>query len=267
MNRCLVASAIALSAICPIAAQQAPEQPKFEVASVKRAAQCTFDSSLGPGEVVLKGIPLKPVLVEAFKVSNEQITGPSWLDQDCFDIFGKMPEGATRDQIPAMLQALLAERFQLAAHKEDRPRPVYAMVVDKGGPKCKQSDTNLNFMSKLPAGTIALRRGGGGIKGSMTMASLAHYLSGRGYGPVQDFTGLTGKYDIDLSWAPDPAFEPNGASAGAVAASRANADLPNAPTVDMFTAIRESLGLKLERRTEPVVTLVIDHIERVPTGN
>ena len=180
MNRCLVASAIALSAICPIAAQQAPEQPKFEVASVKRAAQCTFDSSLGPGEVVLKGIPLKPVLVEAFKVSNEQITGPSWLDQDCFDIFGKMPEGATRDQIPAMLQALLAERFQLAAHKEDRPRPVYAMVVDKGGPKCKQSDTNLNFMSKLPAGTIALRRGGGGIKGSMTMASLAHYLSDRG---------------------------------------------------------------------------------------
>jgi uncharacterized protein (TIGR03435 family) len=96
------------------------------------------------------------------------------------------------------------------------------------------------------------------------MASLAHYLSGRGYGPVQDFTGLTGKYDIDLSWAPDPAFEP---SAGAVAASSANANLPDAPTVDLFTAIRESLGLKLERRTEPVVTLVIDHIERVPTGN
>lgn len=72
----------------------------------------------------IEGDPLKVVLAEAFKVKNYQIAGPSWLDQDCFEIVAKMPEGATSDQIPAMLHALLVERFKLAARKEDRPRPL-----------------------------------------------------------------------------------------------------------------------------------------------
>ncbi|MGA3019485.1 MAG: TIGR03435 family protein [Bryobacteraceae bacterium] len=270
MNTCL-ASAIALSAISAFAAQNAPDQPKFEVASVKRADQCLFDSSVDPGSVVLKGFPLKLVLTEAFKVKTDQIVGPSWLDEDCFEIVAKMPAGATRDQLPAMLQALLVERFKLAAHKEDRPSAGYALVVDKNGPKCKESDPNSNFMG-AHRGQMALRFGGGGIKASMTMAGLASYLSGRGYGPVQDFTGLKGKYDIDLSWAPDPAFERPGPYAAASAAARANsADggdvLPAAPTADMFTAVRESLGLRLEPRKQQVEILVIDHIERVPTAN
>ncbi|MGD0871907.1 MAG: TIGR03435 family protein [Bryobacteraceae bacterium] len=266
MNTCL-ASAIALSAISAFAAQNAPDQPKFETASVKRTDQCSMENSVDPGMITLKGDPLKPILMEAFKVRMDQIVGPAWLDADCFEIVAKMPEGATRDQIPAMLQALLAERFKLAAHKEDRPSTVYALVVDKNGPKFKESEPSSNFMGKLPAAAVGLRRGGGGIKGSMTMAALARYLSGRGYGPVLDFTGLNGKYDIDLSWAPDRAFEPSGGYAGASADAHPNADLPAAPTADMFTAIRDSLGLRLEPRKEPVEVLVIDHIERVPTAN
>jgi uncharacterized protein (TIGR03435 family) len=222
---------------------------------------------------VLKGDPLKPILMEAFKVRMDQIVGPSWLDEDCFEIFAKMPEGATSDQVPAMLQALLAERFKLAAHKEDRPSPVYALVVDKNGPKLKESDSSSNFLG-AHAGQTMFRAGLGttGIKGSMTMASLARYLSGRGYGPVQDFTGLKGTYDIDLSWAPDRAFEPMGGYARAYAdahpsSADGGADLPAAPTADLFTAIRESLGLRLEPRKEPVEVLVIDHIERIPTAN
>ena len=272
MNTCL-SSAIVLSAISAFAAQNAPGQPKFEVASVKRADQCAFDSSVDPGTVVLKGFPLKAVLVEAFKVKTDQIVGPSWLDEDCFEIAAKMPEGATRDQLPAMLQTLLAERFKLAAHKEDRPSQVYALVVDKNGPKFKESEPNSNFMGGR--GQVRLRRGGGGIKASMTMAGLASYLSGRGYGPVQDFTGLKGTYDIDLSWAPDPAFERPGPYAAAAAAAAAGhpgsadggAGLPAAPAADLFAAIRDSLGLRLEPRKEPVEILVIDHIERVPTAN
>jgi uncharacterized protein (TIGR03435 family) len=76
---------------------------------------------------------------------------------------------------------------------------------------------------------------------------------------VHDFTGLPGTYDIDLSWTPDPAFERTGEAHPA--------DPPVNAKPDVFTAIRESLGLKLEPRKEPVETLVIDHIERVPTGN
>jgi uncharacterized protein (TIGR03435 family) len=267
MNTCL-ASAIALYAIGAAAAQNAPDQPKFEAASVKRTDQCIIDNSIGPGTVVLKGDPLKPILVEAFKVSKDQIAGPSWLDEDCFEIFGKMPEGATRDQLPAMLQALLAERFKLAAHKEDRPSQVYALVVDKNGPKFKESASSSSFMGAHP-GAMMFRAGPSisGFKGSMTMADLARRLSGKGYGPVQDFTGLKGKYDIDLSWAPDRAFEPMEQFAAANVAAHPNADLPPAPTADLFAAIRESLGLRLERRKEPVEVLVIDHIERIPTGN
>jgi len=262
----ILASAIALSAIGAFAAQNAANQPKFEVASVKRTDQCVFDNSVDPGTVVLKGDPLKPILMEAFKVSKDQIVGPSWLDEDCFEIFAKAPEGAAKDQIPAMLQALLVERFKLAAHKEDRPRSVYAMIVDKNGPKFKESDSSSSFPGAR-AGQVRFQYGGGGIKGSMTLAALARYLSGRGYGPVQDFTGLKGTYDIDLSWAPDRAFEPSGGSAAADGAAHPNAGLPNAPAADLFGAIRESLGLRLELRKEPVEVLVIDHIERMPTGN
>jgi uncharacterized protein (TIGR03435 family) len=267
MNTCL-APAIALCAISAIAAQNAADQPKFEVASVKRTDRCVFDNSVSPGTVVLKGDPLKPILMEAFKVGKEQIVGPSWLDEDCFEIFGKAPEGASKDQLPAMLQALLVERFKLAAHKEDRARPVYALIVDKNGPKFKESYSSSSFQGAR-ASRMMFRAGAGtaGFKGSMTMADLARHLSGRGYGPVQDFTGLKGKYDIDLSWAPDRTFEPMEEFAKAGEAAHPNADLPAAPTADLFAAIRESLGLRLEQRKEPVEVLVIDHIERVPTEN
>ncbi len=70
-------------------------------------------NSLGPGTVILKGDPLKVVLMEAFQMKSYQIVGPSWLDEDCFDIAAKMPAGATVDKIPAMLQSLLAELIQI----------------------------------------------------------------------------------------------------------------------------------------------------------
>jgi uncharacterized protein (TIGR03435 family) len=133
MNTCL-ASAIALSTIGAFAAQNVTDQPKFEVASVKRTDHCEFNTSADPGAIALKGVPLKAVLMEAVKLQADQIEGPSWLDADCLDISARMPEGATRDQIPAMLQALLIERFKLAFHEEDRPSPGYALVVDKNGP-------------------------------------------------------------------------------------------------------------------------------------
>lgn len=260
------ASLIALSAL---AAQNATNQPKFEVASVKRTDRGIIKNSLGPGTVTLKGDPLKIVLMEAFKVKSYQIEGPSWLDQDCFDIVAKMPEGATSDQIPAMLQALLAERFKLAAHKEDRPRPVYVLVVGKGGPKFQEANTNFRRMGPRPD-LVFFRAGTArGFKGSMTMATLARFLASSLDRPVHDFTGLTGTYDIDLSWAPDPVLDRPSPFSEATPATSADAgiDLPTPPTATVFTAIRESLGLTLEARKEPVEMLVIDHVERVPIEN
>ena len=253
----------AVPAAWVVNAQNALVPVKFEVASVKRTERCfTGNSSLDPGSVTLKGLPLKAVLMEAYKVKMEQIEGPSWLDTDCFEISAKIPQGASSDQVPSMLQSLLAERFKLVARKEDRPRSGYALVVDKGGPKFKEDDPKTEFMGKNPKPGLTLYGafGHGRLKGVMTMAKLVSNLSTQGYGPVEDATGLTGKYDIDLTWTPDKPLAP------APVDATPPADAP-APETSLFTALRESLGLKLERRTVQVRFLVIDRIEKVPTAN
>jgi uncharacterized protein (TIGR03435 family) len=206
--------------------------------------------------------------MEAFKVKVEQIEGPSWLETDCFEISAKIPEGVPSDQLPAMLRALLTERFKLAAHKEDRSRSGYALVVDKGGPKFKEDDPKANFMGAGHSGQMFFGAfGHGAVKGVMSMAALAADLSREGYGPVPDLTGLTGKYDIDLSWTRDPDFAPGPRDPAASAATPPGADTPAAPGADLFTALRDQLGLKLERRNVQVQFVVIDRIERIPTEN
>ena len=193
-----------------------------------------------------------------------QIEGPSWLETDCFDISAKLPDGATRDQLPAMLYALLTERFKLVAHKEDRSRSGYALVVDKGGPKFKEDDPNANFMGPGHSGTMFFGANGhGALKGAMTMKTLASNLSSQGYGPVQDATGLTGKYDIDLAWTPDAAFAPRDPTA----ATPSGGDIPAPEGPSLFTALRKSLGLRMERRDVQFQSVVIDHIERIPSEN
>jgi len=247
-----------LSAICTITALLGADQPRFEAASVKPADRCSMEHSIDPSIVGLNGYPPRPVLAEAFNVKMDQIVGPSWLDADCFAIVAKMPEGATRDQVPAMLQALLVERFHLAAHKESHTSAGYALVVDKNGPKLKAADPDSPKSGQV---TFASGPGVSGIKGSTTMAVLVRNISRSLHSPVEDLTGLKGKYDIDVSWAPDRAVVPLGADAAAAAS------LPTGAAADIFTALRESLGLKLEPRKEQVETLIIDHIERVPTEN
>lgn len=262
-----VAVLIAAASACVAKGQTAAMQPKFEVASVKRSEQCFGRNSIDPGAVALRGVPLKAVLMEAYKVKMEQIEGPSWLETECFDISGKFPDGASRDQLPAMLQSLLAERFRLAARTEDRPRTGYALVVDKGGPKCKQDDPKTYFMGRnaRPGLTFFGAFGHGGLKGVMTMARLASHLSRQGYGPVEDATGLTGDYDIDLTWTPDPAFAPRSVTVPAPSSSPSDIPAPEGPS--LFTAVRDQLGLRLERRNVQVQFVVVDHIERTPTEN
>jgi uncharacterized protein (TIGR03435 family) len=263
-----VAASPALEAAGQTPQRNATNQPKFEVASVKPANLCGLGRSIDPRSVTLTGMPLKPVLMTAFGVRIDQIEGPSWLETDCFDISAKIPDGGSLDQLSAMLQALLTERFKLAAHKEDRPRSGYALVVDRGGPKFKEDYPQTNFMGRdaRPGLTFYGAFGHGALKGVMTMAKLVANLSTQGYGPVQDLTGLTGNYDIDLRWTPNPDLGPRGADATVSAATPPGADIP-APEPDLFTALRESLGLKLERRQTQVQFVVIDHIERIPTEN
>lgn len=104
----------------------------------------------------------------------------------------------------------------------------------------------------------------------MTMASLAHNLGNRLKVPVENSTGLDGKYDVDVKWAPDPTIERLGpfAQDAARMSGAAGVETSAPPTgINIFAALKDSLGLRLEPRKEQVEVVVVDHIERVPVGN
>lgn len=252
----LTMAAIAIVSAAPLLGA---DEPKFEAASVKPSPQCKIHNTIDPAMIILSGDPLSVVVMEAFGVKEDQITGPSWLESECFDIAAKMPEGATKDQLPAMLRALLIERFKLVVHKENRLTQGYSLVVDKKGLKIHKTDMDSPY-AKSHFGQVAFGGSGSpGIKGSITMARLAHFVSLALEVPVQNLTGLDGKYDVDVAWAPDSAFD--SAAGGPTEPSLFGA------TGDIFSSFQKSLGLRLERSKQAEERVVIDHIERVPTVN
>jgi uncharacterized protein (TIGR03435 family) len=144
-----------------------------------------------------------------------------------------------------MLQALLAERFQLKVHRETREIPMYAVVVGKNGPKMKP-------VSADATGGSFVRTGDQGNHMETTkgnMVQLADQLSFTAGRPVIDKTGLQGYYAYTLDWFPANRTMP-----------------PDSPASDMFQAIRDQLGLKLENTKGPGEELVIDHVEK-PSEN
>jgi uncharacterized protein (TIGR03435 family) len=267
MNTVLT-SALAFFTVGTLIAQEAPGQPKFEVISVKRTERCEFNTSIDPGFVTLKGVPISAVVQQAFQVRSDQIEGPSWMDKDCFEIFAKIPAGVAKDRVPAMLKDLLLERFKLAAHSENRLRPGYVLLVDKGGAKLKESTSTSTFMgARTGMFMIGVGPNYAAIKGSMTTASFASHLSVDLKAPVEDLTGLKEKYDIDVAWVPDPSAPPPAPSNSDGDSAAGSPRLPPMPTTDLIAAIRDSLGLRLEPRKREVEVILIDHIERFPSEN
>ncbi|MGA2274712.1 MAG: TIGR03435 family protein [Bryobacteraceae bacterium] len=124
----------------------------FEVATIKPANMpAVTDIMNGKAHVGMKTdaarvdigfVSLNDLICTAYKVKSYQVSGPDWMSGmggQRFDVLAKMPEGATKEQVPEMLQALLAERFKLAIHRDTKERSVYALIVGKGGPKMKES--------------------------------------------------------------------------------------------------------------------------------
>jgi uncharacterized protein (TIGR03435 family) len=196
----------------------------------------------------------------------DQLKGlPDW--QERYDIEARIsdedraewqkPE-RQRVMLQSMLQAMLVDRCKLVVHREVKDVPIYALVVAKGGVKFKETDPKVEHPDgfKLPGGGVEVMNFSKGVSigfYGITMAPLASWLSGGGT-PVQDKTGLTGKYDVvlkrvEMGPAPD---EPGGASAS---------DPVGANQWDI-----KSLGLELKPAKGQVETLVIDHMEK-PTEN
>lgn len=185
-------------------------------------------------------------------ISLDQITGiPDWAKSEDFDVEAKLdPENAEalnrlpRDdrlhQNMILMRALLTDRFKMKAHVETKELPVYNLVIAKGGLKIKEAAT------AHPRGYSV---GPGSIKGeSMLMPSLVGNLSPRAGRIIIDKTGLTGKYEVNLTWAEEN--DPNATGTGP----------------SLFTALEEQLGLKLEPAKALLDVVVIDHIER-PSEN
>ena len=257
----------ALLALTIAAFAQQPGRTAFEVASVKPGDPNERRVSLfiqPGGKLSTTNASLQMLIGFAYDVRDHQISGgPTWLDAAKFNIEAKAPSDARippgpdgAAELRLMLQSLLAERFKLVVHRETREQQVYNLAVDKAGLKMKEA-TNVG-----PGQPQGLRMTGrGDVTGTAApVPLLINFLSQQLGRSVVDKTGLTGKYDFMLKWAPDP---------GTAAGPRAGDDA--APPVDasgpsIFTAVQDELGLKLQSAKGPVEILVIDGPEK-PDAN
>ncbi len=218
---------------------------------MKRNGQSPGVGSSG-NRVTVSAQPVGGLIRVAYDVRNYQLAGgPNWVNDDAYDIAAKAEGDNTLsvDQVRKLLQALLADRFQLKLHRETREMPVYSLVVGKNGQKV-QAGTGDQFhmnVTRRPGQTlIAVSKG--------SMAQLSATLSSQVGRPVMDRTGLKGGYDFKLSFAPESLqADPNAAASDSTAPS-------------IFTAVQEQLGLRLDSTKAPVEVLVIDHVER-PSEN
>jgi len=223
----------------------------FDVASIKLHPEpitMSIDPMVRGRTVSGTASTLLDLVTNAYGVKYDQVSGgPGWNKSDHYDVSAKSEgEGTlTKEQAQQMMQALLADRFQLKIHRETKEVPIYALVVGKNGPKLKPSTAGAPGNNFVRAGATGLHMEA--TQG--TMERLATQLSGTAGRPVIDKTGLTGYYAYTLDWLP-----PNQAAAS-------TSDIP-----DVFTAVQEQLGLKLEPTTGPREMLIIDRAEK-PSGN
>ena len=237
-------------------------KPEFEVATIKPAG-------LSPGlglnvtatELRARSISLADLIAFTFELHRTQVSGlPDWAETEGYEIVAKLPQGGDPSdvQIRTMLKNLMQSRFGLAFHTEKRELSVYTVSIGKNGPagiKLVKNTTNGQRVGAQGLGRT--------LFSGITMADFAAQLQLRVLDrPVIDRTGLADRYDFTLNWRPDEFQFPRASAAQRAAAVAAGADaLP-----DLFTAVQEQLGLKLDATKALVDVLVIDKVSK-PSEN
>lgn len=248
-------------------ASQATDAPAFEVATIKPSNPEARSSGfwINDDNIQLTHIPLTVLLQFAYNLSSgsvdQIIGGPEWISSTKFDInakedaqlakrIGNLPRQEQNATLRQMVQALLADRFQLKVHHETRDLRVVALTVAKGGPRLTETkpDANNGLWSGLRSETGKIVGHGASIKMLVDSLSPKPEVGGR---LMVDDTGLSGKYDFELTWSPE--------ALGTQAENDAGGP-------SLFAALQEQLGLKVEQKKSPVDCIVIDHIE-MPSGN
>jgi uncharacterized protein (TIGR03435 family) len=231
-----------LFAITAHAQTPTPGRVEFEAASVKPGDPADPSSSgrSSAGGMQMRNATLKTLVRNAYQLNEYQLEGgPKWMDSARFNVDAKFPAGPSRNNVPLMMQALLADRFKLEFHRETKILPEFELVIAKGGPKLQRLDeSNL----PIPGSSQGERL----IKGSsLPMSTLAAMLISAVGAPVIDRTGLQGKYNFNLAFAP---------------LSGPTRDDETLPTI--FAVLQEQLGLKLAPIKGPIEVLVIDRAEK-----
>lgn len=231
------AIALIVVAHCLLSAQT------FEAASVKLSPPETGSGARSTGAVPRQQesarinyphVSLKAVIAAAYGVDPDKVSGPQWLADERYDIEATLPDGASPDQTPVMLQHLLADRFHMTAHEESRPGKGFALVAAKGGPKLKPAKVAGAVGFNATANSVTFT--------STTMEQFARLLSRFVGSPVADDTGITGEFDVTVN---TPMTELQSGSVSAI----------------------QDIGLKLEPRVIKMRSIVVDKAEKIPTGN
>ncbi len=222
-------------------------QPRYEAASVKvnesgSNAMGGIHGFRAAGGAHIVNFTLKTIIGLAYGLEDYRVLGgPSWISSEWYDIEAKPPAGAKDSDGPAMLQALLAERFELRVHRDARTVPGYRLLAEKGDAKLHRSRAERNafrFMSMDH------------IEGPGTMGMLTWVLKAILGAPVLDETGLKAKYDIDITFTPPDAAADNSEFG-----------------VSIFTALKQDLGLTLKAAQVPVEVIIVDHALKTPIPN
>ena len=278
----IVVGMIDASAVSAQSARSADARtPRFEVASIKRSTDRSFtgmDSHSG-GRLTANA-PLAVLVANAYHVKRFQIFGgPAWMDSEIYKVEAKMGGSASANEMLLALQALLQDRFNLQIKRQTRELGAYTLRAGNRGIKprfyaagCSAPDLTQPPAApqpgQLPCGLIMIRASLGSVRlygQGVSVADFIERLSNFVDRPVIDRTGYTGKFDVDLEFAPDRlAFIRLG---GVVMPGESTPAPPDENSaLSLSTAIREQLGLRLESAKDAVEVLVIDHVER-PSAN
>jgi uncharacterized protein (TIGR03435 family) len=224
-----------------------PDLPAFEVAAIAPVAEkdrgVTNVGQFGMSHFELRNASLSFLLNFTFDIQQANFIGaPRALDDALFNVEVKATDGTilSYEALKPRMQQMLQQRFCLQAHKGIKEVAGYALVVAKGGPKVMPDKS-------LDEHASAYIWGDGLSATQIKMSDLATMLASSAGRPVQDQTGLQGKYTIRIQFAPP---------------AEAESSLPS-----IFTALKEQLGLELRPVRVPVTTLVIEHVNLVPTEN
>lgn len=267
----LLGAVLLLAGSSASAQTQAPNVPapttstalRFEVASVRPNASGKLSMGIFPGgRFEMTNYQLRSIIQIAYMVGNQELVNvPDWAAREHFDIIAQAPGDFSEkrleiDTVRGMLRTLLAERFGLVLREETRQLQVYALVVDRPdgvlGPNLRRVEP-CDPLPPLAAPVTGPRCGvfSGPIPKmtgrAVTMRDLAATVKPRVEAPIIDRTGLEGAFDLEMEFERDLFAQ--------------NSPLPN-----IFTAMREQLGLRLQSETAPVVVLVVEEVHR-PTPN